>query len=47
MGSLFFSKYFMFLAFDFLDFVFFVEFRKYDVKYGFLDIWLSLMNGFC
>ena len=49
-GSLFFSKYFMCLAFDFLDFVFFVEFRKYDVEYRFWIfgwVWWMDFVSFC
>ena len=39
MGFLFFSKYFMFLALDFLDFVFLFEIWKYDVEYG---LWMKV-----
>ena len=39
MGFLIFSKYSMFLALDFLDFVFLFEIWKYDVEYG---LWMKV-----
>ena len=44
MGS-FFSKYFLILAFDFLDFVFLLRFENMMLNM-FMDILFSLMFGF-
>ena len=45
MGSLCFSKYFMFLALDFLDFELLLSFEKYDVRIWFGYILLSCYIG--
>ena len=37
----------MFLALDFLDFVFMLRFENMMFEYGFVDVLLSLMYGFC
>ena len=50
MGFLIFSKYFMFLAFDFLDFVFLLSFENIilNMVYGYfveIDVWVLLVFG--
>ena len=50
MGFLIFSKYFMFLAFDFLEFVFLLSFENMmlNMVYGFFfefDEWVLLVFG--
>ena len=47
MGFLFFSNYFMFIAFDFLVFELLLRFEKCDVWIWVGFILLSLLNGFC
>ena len=47
MGFLFFSKHFMFIAFDFLVFELLLRFEKCDVVIWVGFILLSLLNGFC
>ena len=48
MGSLFFLKYFIFLAFDFLDFAFLLSFENMmlNMVYGYFvefDVWVLLV----
>ena len=50
MGSLFFLKYFIFLAFDFLDFAFLLSFENMmlNMVYGYFvefDVWVLLIFG--
>ena len=49
MGFLFFSKYFMFIAFDFLIFEFLLRFENMMFEYGLGNFFflLSLLYGFC
>ena len=52
MGFVIFSKYFMFLVFDFLDFVFLLSFENMmlNVVYGYfveIDVWVLLVFGVC
>ena len=42
-----FSKYFKFLALVFLDFVFMMRYKNMMIVYGFVDVLLSLIYGFC
>ena len=37
----------MFLSLDFLDFVFMLRFENMMIEYGFVDVLLGLMYGFC
>ena len=46
-GFLLFPMYFMLLALDFLDFVFTLRFENMMFEYGFDDVLLSLVYGFC
>ena len=47
MGFLFFSKYFMFIAFDSLVFELLLRFEKHDVRIWVRFILLSVLNGIC
>ena len=47
MGFLLFSMYFKFLALIFLDFVYMLRYGNMVVEYGFVDVLMSLIYGFC
>ena len=47
MSFLLFSMYFKFLALVFLDFVYMLRYGNMIVEYGFVDVLISLIYGFC
>ena len=47
MGFLLFSMYFKFLALVFLDFMYVLRYGNMVVEYGYIDVLMSLIYGFC
>ena len=47
MSFLLFSMYFKFLVLVFLDFVYMLRYGNMVVEYGFVDVLMSLIYGFC
>ena len=47
MGFLLFSMYFKFLALVFFDFVYMLRYGNMVVAYGFVDVLMSMIYGFC